>query len=398
MVVLLVKKLYFSLFYKKIVPVFGLLAVLFFVAAAWFRMPVRAEQAVPSVSAKAAALINADTGELLFAKKESEPLSMASTTKIMTALLALEHAAVSNPEITLTQEMVTVEGSSMGLKAGYRLTLRDLAIGMLTVSGNDAANSAAIAMAGSKEEFAVLMNERAAQIGMVHTNFVTPSGLDDPEHYSTAYDMALLGAEAIRNEDFLAICSQKQCSVQFLEPDQRVRYTNHNRLLSMYDGCIGIKTGFTKKSGRCLVSAAERNGVRLVAVTLSAPDDWNDHQRMFDYGFSCVKSYPIDETNFSSLVPVVGGETDQVTVEAQEATESLALSEAQHQKLARVVELPRFLYAPVKAGQVVGRVRYDLDGTTVASVPLAVRDPVSAVPYEPSLWQTVTAWFRGLFS
>lgn len=380
-------------------PFLCLFAVLLLLAMSGLQMfPVAAAQAKPSVSAKAAVLLHADTGEVLFAKNESERLSMASTTKIMTSLLALEQAAVSNPEITLTTEMVTVEGSSMGLKAGYRLTLRDLAIGMLTVSGNDAANSAAIAMAGSKEAFAKRMNDRAAQIGMKNTHFVTPSGLDDPEHYSTAYDMALLGAEAIRNEDFLSICSQKQVSVQFIQPEQRVRYSNHNRLLSMYQGCIGVKTGFTKKSGRCLVSAAERNGVRLVAVTLNAPDDWNDHQRMFDYGFSCVKAYPIDESGVSYSVPVVGGQAESVLVQGQALPKPLTLSESQYQSLKRVVELPRFLYAPVEPQQVIGRVRYDLDGKTVASVPLSACDPVSALVLKPSFWQKITAWFQGLFS
>lgn len=353
--------------------------------------------APPSVSAKAAVLINADTGEVLFAKNEKERLSMASTTKIMTSLLALEQAAVSNPEITLTTEMVTVEGSSMGLKAGYRLTLRDLAVGMLTVSGNDAANSAAIAMAGSKEEFAKRMNARAAELGMKDTHFVTPSGLDDPEHYSTAYDMAVLGAAAIDNADFLSICSQKQVSVKFLVPDQTVRYSNHNRLLSMYEGCIGIKTGFTKKSGRCLVSAAERNGVRLVAVTLNAPDDWTDHQRMFDYGFSALQPYEIDDSGVSLSLPVVGGVQETVSVVGGKV-EPLILTEEQHAKLKRVVELPRFAYAPIAPGQALGTIRYELDGKTVATVPLTASGEVAAVPVERSWWQKVGAWFAGWFS
>ncbi len=358
---------------------------------------VQGASAPPSVSAKSAVLIHGDTGEVLFAKNEKERLSMASTTKIMTSLLALEQAAVSNPEITLTPEMVTVEGSSMGLKAGYRLTLRDLAVGMLTVSGNDAANSAAIAMAGSKEEFAKRMNARAAQLGMNDTHFVTPSGLDDPEHYSTAYDMAILGAAAIDNEDFLSICSQKQVPVNFLVPDQTVRYSNHNRLLSMYEGCIGIKTGFTKKSGRCLVSAAERNGVRLVAVTLNAPDDWMDHQKMFDYGFSVLQSYEIDDSGVSLSLPVVGGVLETVPIVGGTG-EPLVLTEEQHAKLKRVVELPRFAYAPIEPGQVLGTVRYELDGKTVAAIPLAAGGQVAVLPVERSWWQKIGAWFAGWFS
>ncbi len=132
------------------------------------------------------------------------------------------------------------------------------------------------------------MNERAQQIGMEQTNFVTPSGLDAQDHYSTAYDMALLAREAIRNEDFLSICSQTKITTEYGNPPYKRTLTNHNRLLSLYEGAIGVKTGFTKKAGRCLVSAAQRDGVTLICVTLNAPDDWNDHSALFDYGFSQV--------------------------------------------------------------------------------------------------------------
>ncbi len=358
---------------------------------------VSAAQAEPSVSAPAAVLTDDDTGVVLFAQNEVDQASPASTAKIMTSLLALEQAAVSNPSITLTAEMVTVEGSSMGLRVGYRLTLRDLAVGMLTVSGNDAANSAAIAMAGSLPEFAKRMNERAAELGMTDTHFVTPSGLDNPEHYSTAYDMALLGRAALENADFLSICSQKQVSVTFESPEQTVRYSNHNRLLSRYEGCIGIKTGFTKKSGRCLVSAAERNGVRLVVVTLNAPDDWNDHERMFDYGFSLLRAYPLDDSGVMLSLPVVGGEQEAVSVAGSKG-DALALTEAQAAGLRRVVELPRFAYAPVSVGQVVGAVRYELDGKTVAVLPLTAAQDVAALEPEISVWKRLLAWLAGWFS
>ena len=357
-----------------------------------------AAQSPPSVSAKAAALIRADTGELLYGKQENERLAMASTTKIMTALLALEQSAQSNPEITITQEMVAVEGSSMGLRAGYRLTLRDLAAGMLSVSGNDAANAAAIAMAGSKEAFAGRMNAKAAELGMENTHFVTPSGLDDEAHYSTAKDMAVLGAAAIRNPDFLAICSQKQVKVTYLEPEQTVMLGNHNRLLSMYEGCIGVKTGFTKKAGRCLVSAAERDGVQLVAVTLNAPDDWNDHKALLDYGFSLLHEYPVEQTRSEFSVPVVGAQQDTVWVKAKESGR-VVLKEGEDSRLQREVELPRFLYGPLTQGQQVGLVRYTLEGETVWETPLLVQEDIAAIPAKKSwlsrLWDTVCRWFGG---
>ena len=256
---------------------------------------VRAETVVPQVSAHAAVLYDPVTGTVLFEKNSREILPMASTTKIMTALLAFESDLVDAP-VTVTEEMTAVEGSSMGLKPGDVLPLRELARGMMMASGNDGANAVALFLGETAEGFAEMMNARAAEIGMKQTCFVTPSGLDAEGHGSTAYDMALLAAEAMRCPAFSETVGQYSLLVDFLEPEKRVRYDNHNRLLHMYEGCSGIKTGFTKKAGRCLVSSAERDGVALICVTLNAPDDWNDHTVLYDYGFSC----------FSAWVPPVG--------------------------------------------------------------------------------------------
>ena len=185
----------------------------------------------------------------IFEKNAFVKRQMASTTKIMTALLTLEAASADDKDVTITDKMVPVEGSSMYLKVGNVLPLSGLAKGMLTVSGNDAANSAAIAVAGSTELFADMMNDKAAQIGMKDTHFVTPSGLDDDDHYSTAYDMALLGAYAMENESFYNIASSKKSEVFFRDTNENRCYYNENRMLKRYSGCLGIKTGFTKKSG-----------------------------------------------------------------------------------------------------------------------------------------------------
>ena len=193
----------------------------------------------PQVSAQAAIVIHADSGKVLYEKNADEQRSMASTTKIMTALIALETAATDDPVVTFTDEMVRVEGSSMGLQPGDQLTLKSLAAGMLIVSGNDAANSAAIAISGSTEAFAEKMNQRAQELGMEHTHFVTPSGLDDDAHYSTARDMATLAAAAMKNPDFAAIVGQKAMNISFITQDQTRRYTNHNKLLNLYEGCTG---------------------------------------------------------------------------------------------------------------------------------------------------------------
>lgn len=345
----------------------------------------------PSVSAQCAAVIHMDTGEVLFVKNGDERRAMASTTKIMTALLTLEEAAVENREVEITREMVLVEGSSMGLREGDRLTLRDLAVGMLTVSGNDAANSAAIAISGSREAFVERMNQRAQELGLENTHFETPSGLDGETHYSTALDMAKLAAAAMQNPDFAAIAGSKTAKVTFLSLEKTVTYQNHNKLLSLYEGCTGVKTGYTKKAGRCLVSAAERDGVRLVAVTLSAPDDWNDHAALLDYGFSKMTTLTFDESNYSCKVPVAG--VGEITACGSSEAVTAALPVSQQGAVRRVVELERFLYAPIKKGEQVGTVRYLLGERTIAELPLLAAENASLPQRNPSWWERVLAFF-----
>lgn len=345
----------------------------------------------PSVSAQCAAVIHMDTGEVLFVKNGDERRAMASTTKIMTALLTLEEAAIENREVEITREMVLVEGSSMGLREGDRLTLRDLAVGMLTVSGNDAANSAAIAISGSREAFVERMNQRAQELGLENTHFETPSGLDGETHYSTALDMAKLAAAAMQNPDFAAIAGSKTAKVTFLSPEKTVTYQNHNKLLSLYEGCTGVKTGYTKKAGRCLVSAAERDGVRLVAVTLNAPDDWNDHAALLDYGFSKMTTLTFDESNYSWKVPVAG--VGEITACGSSEAVTAALPVSQQGAVRRVVELERFLYAPIKKGEQVGTVRYLLGERTIAELPLLAAENASLPQRNPSWWERVLAFF-----
>jgi serine-type D-Ala-D-Ala carboxypeptidase (penicillin-binding protein 5/6) len=373
-------------------------AVIFACAALMMLFPWSVSvRAAPSVSAKSAVLVCADNGRVLYEKNSHEKLPIASTTKIMTALLTLEAAAHSDDVVKITPEMVRVEGSSMGLKAGDQLTLSALAQGMLTVSGNDAANSAAIAIGGSIPKFAELMNQKAAQIGLSETHYVTPSGLDQEEHYSTASDLAKLTAAALKNSAFASIVSQKKIQVRFCNPNQTVTYTNHNKLLSMYEGCIGVKTGYTQKAGRCLVSAAERGGVRLIAVTLSDPDDWNDHEQLLDYGFSRVIQYQPDDSELELNLPVVGGTERTVLVLGTDG-DAVVLPSDEVQNLRRSVELPQFLYAPVKKGQVLGCVRYSNDSGTVASTKLIAGTDVPREIIEKNIFEKIWTWIRKLIS
>ncbi len=362
-------------------------------------LPTAKAASEPGVSAQSAILISGDDGTVIFEKNAHERLAMASTTKIMTALLTLEEAERSgDPVIDITEEMVRVEGSSMGLQAGNRLTLTNLTSGMLLASGNDAANAAALYLGGSQEGFAELMNTRAREIGMTETNFVTPSGLDDEEHYSTAYDMALLGREAMGNEEFARIAGSSTLQVEFMEPEQKVSYTNHNKLLRIYDGCIGIKTGFTKKAGRTLVSAARRDGTTLIAVTLNAPDDWDDHMAMFDYGFETVKTVQMGGEARPETLPVAGSDKQGIGLRmGQKLNMTLPIEQAQEVE-SRVL-LPKFLYAPVRAGEKVGRVQYLMGGEEIYSVPIIAAEEAGAlVMPERGFWEKVTDFFDEIFN
>lgn len=369
--------------------------LLVFILAFSFSIPVFADTQ-PQISAKSAILINADNEQVLYAKDENTKRLMASTTKIMTALITLETAAVNNRIITITDKMVRVEGSSMGLLPGEKISLKSLAAGMLTVSGNDAANSAAIAISGTTEAFADLMNRRAQELNLKSTHFVTPSGLDDEQHYTTAHDLAILAAAAMKNPDFSEIAGQKLMNVPYVSPEQTRRLTNHNKMLSMYQGCIGVKTGFTKKAGRCLVSAAQRNGVRLIAVTLNAPDDWNDHQKLLDYGFTKLTSLPIDDSGYSTALAVVGGTSGSVMI-CGAAGSDVVVNSDDSSKIKRTVEMPRFVYAPVEAGQVVGSVHYTIDEKTIAVTELVAKEKVCQLTIQKNIFEIFLDGIKNLF-
>lgn len=349
--------------------------------AAVFGFSVYAAEKPQDLSAQAYVLLSADTGEVLAAKNAHERHSMASTTKIMTALVALEQG-IPEQQIQVTSDMVRVEGTSIGLLPDDLITVRTLVSGMLLESGNDAANVTAYAVAGSQKKFLDLMNQKAAAIGMKNTHFETVSGLDSDNHYSTAYDMAILGAAALRNTEFRRICGQKSERVLYGNPPYARTLTNHNRLLSEYPGAIGIKTGFTKKSGRCLVSAAERDGITLVAVTLRAPNDWADHRKLLDYGFSVMQTREYSDFVKDISVPVVGGSAPRVPARLY-CPAVLPVADASAELQVEVYVQP-FLYAPVGAGNPVGTAVYKLDGKIVREIPLVAAEDIecTTIPLE----------------
>lgn len=254
-------------------------------------------------SAKAAITIEAQTGISLYEKNADEQLPMASTTKIMTALVALENADI-NQTFTVSETACKVEGTQIGLLAGDQISLNDLLHMLMMKSANDAAQTIAENISGSLEAFADLMNERAKQMGLTHTHFENPHGLPSDNHYTTARELALIAAEALKNESFAQIVNTKKKKLDY----HGLVIENSNRLLSSYEYTTGIKTGFTKAAGRCLVTSAKKDGVTLINVTLDDGNDWKDHTEMFEEGFRRVNSYTLYEAGqYSVTVPVLNG-------------------------------------------------------------------------------------------
>lgn len=349
-----------------------------------------AASAVFGVSAESAILIDADSGNVLYSKNADRRMPMASTTKIMTALVALERGELDET-VDVPDGAVGIEGSSIYLVAGEKLTLRQLLYAMMLESANDAAVAIAIAIGGSVDTFADMMNEKALSLGLEDTHFTNPHGLDDPEHYTTAHDLAIIASCAMKNDSFREIVSTHKTAIPQNNGESSRLLINHNKMLNLYDGAIGIKTGYTRKSGRCLVSAAERDGVRLIAVTLNAPDDWQDHSGMLDLGFDCYESVVLcKEGEFRYVQHVISGEKDNCVLTNSEDIKATLPKIRGDIKC--TVELFRFSYAPITKGDVMGYLVYTLDGEEIARGQLYATHTVGAVNYE-SIWDKMIGFF-----
>lgn len=333
------------------------------------------------VSAKSAILMDGDQGQVLWEKNADQKSLIASTTKIMTALVVLEHAALDET-VTVDAGAVGIEGSSMYLKAGEELTVEDLLYGLMLSSGNDAAVALSIHVAGSPEEFAKLMNEKARELGLQNTHFANPNGLDSEENYATARSLGQLAAAAMKNDSFRTIVSTKSynCPEHYM--------TNHNKLLWQYEGAVGVKTGFTKQAGRILVGSAERDGRRLVSVTINAPADWSDHKKLFDYGFTCYSPQTLvtQGQQVGHLEVISGIEASVPLVATEDVSFSMLSGETPELR----VEAPAFVYAPVTQGTEVGTMQVLVGDRVVSTQKLLAGASVAQQPMEsPSVWDRV---------
>lgn len=241
---------------------------------------------------RGAVCMEQSTHRILWGENEHEKCYPASTTKILTAILAIENLPLEKI-VTVPKAAEGVEGSSIYLRCGQKISVRDLLFGLMLRSGNDAAVALAIETSGSVEDFATLMNLKAKSVGAVNSHFSNPHGLDDKTHYTTAYDMALIAAYAYQNDEFCKIASAKKATINV---DGENRFiANKNKLLAIYDGANGVKTGYTKRDGRCLVGGAKREGMQVVSVVFNHSDMWNDTVRMLDFAFDNFKMTPVEQ-------------------------------------------------------------------------------------------------------
>lgn len=366
-----------KLFFRGVMA--ALLCLCFFCSV--LCLPAAAE---PSVSAACAVVMDADSGQIVWAKNADTRHAMASTTKIMTALVALRSAELDR-SLEVSPEAAGIEGSSVYLYPGEKLTLEELLYAMLLESANDAAAAVAIALSGSVEAFANEMNVCAAELGLTDTHFTNPHGLWDEDHYTTAAELAHIARAAMTYPAFRTMVSTYRKTIPLNQTEGVRLLINHNKLLKLSSDVIGVKTGYTRKSGRCLVSAAERNGVTLIAVTLDAPDDWRDHLQMLDYGFSRLTHYSFGAAGeLCYTLPVVGGEPGYLTVFNTAPLAVTLDADAPPPKLR--IELPHMLYAPVEADTALGQICCISEGKVVAQVPLAAAFSVERIPTKEGFW------------
>ena len=316
------------------------------------------------------------TGTVLRQHNADERMLIASTTKIMTALITLERCRLSET-VTVTASQAGVEGSSMGLRAGEEYTVEELLYGLMLASGNDAAVALAEHVGGSVEGFAELMNAKARALGLENTHFANPHGLDDPAHYSSARDMARLTAAAMEVPAFCELFSAAEHVIH------GVTIRNHNKLLTEYDGCIGGKTGYTRAAGRTLVSCAERDGLRLICVTLSDPDDWADHAAAYDEAFAEYRFLTFSAAELPEL-PLISGTVSSIPLRC-----SIPYALVRDRGEAKVfIDAPRFVFAPVRRGDTLGTIvvrcggRTALQAELTAAIDAPVDDSQRLLPWE----------------
>lgn len=330
-------------------------------------------KAPPEVSAISAIGIESSSGEIFYSKNIDKRLPMASTTKIMTAIVAIENGNIADT-VKVNRKAVGVEGSSIYLYEGESLTLENLLYALLLESANDAAVAIAIHIGGDLDSFVDMMNETADKLGLTNTHFENPHGLDSDTHYTTARELGIIATYAMKNPTFRQIVSTYKTTIPLADGEGTRVLVNHNKLLRNYDGAIGIKTGYTKRSGRCLVSASLRDGVELICVTISAPSDWQDHENILDFGNSIYEKKALTYAGeILFKLPVTNGVREEALLSVSSDVSATVQKDSE---IKTVIEAPRFLFAPVKENQTVGKILFIQDGNIVAEAPLICTESI----------------------
>ncbi len=341
--------------------------------------------AAGAVSAKSAIVLDALTGAVYFEQNADEQLPMASTTKIMTAVVTLENGDLDR-EYEVKREYTLVEGTSTSLREGETLTIHDTLWGLLMLSGNDAALALA-GEGGGADNFVAKMNAKARELGLENTHFDNPHGLDSATHYTTARELAILAAYAMKNETFREIVSTVSHTAAGRD------MANHNKMLVNYEGGCGVKTGYTRRAGRCLVSAAERGGRLLIVVTLNDPDDWNDHAELLDLGFSRFTETTLQTAGDEvGACTVYGGLPEVLPLLAGETLTAM-LADGEQPRVS--LSGRRFTYAPIFNSAYFGQIEYRIGDAVIARGNVAYGGDAARQPERLTLWERLMQFLFG---
>ncbi|HVI41986.1 MAG TPA: D-alanyl-D-alanine carboxypeptidase family protein [Anaerovoracaceae bacterium] len=325
-------------------------------------------QPPPEVSARNAILIEANSGEVLYEKNAEEKAYPASITKIMTALLAIENGTLDK-KVKISENAAGVEGSSIYLAPGEMISLRDLVYGLMLRSGNDAAIAISEEIGGSTNNFVIMMNKKARELGACNTNFMNPNGLHDPEHYTTAKDMALIARAAMKNAEFKKVAATKSWVTDRGEGKYNYFY-NKNKVVYQYNGGTGIKIGYTKAAGRTLVASSERDGMELICVVMNAPDWFQDTYKLMDYAYSQYETTKIAIGQRPiKAVKIWGGNKDFVQIGSREDI-LCPVKKGVESKISIMYVLPKHQVAPISRWQEAGCLKIYVNGNYLFSKPL----------------------------
>lgn len=362
--------------------------------ASIFTYNVEVSKAEVGVSAHSAILIEATSGRVLYEKNAFDKMPMASTTKIMTAIVAIENCEMDEM-VVVGQNASGVEGSSIWLSVGESMSISDMLFGLMLASGNDAAVAIAEHVGGSVEQFVDMMNQKAKDIGAYNTNFVNPNGLPADDHYTTAYDLALISAYGMQMDYFCEIIKTQYKTIPWEGHEWDRVVKNKNKILWDYEGGNGIKTGYTKEAGRCLAAAAERDGLQLISVSLCAPDMFNDCMGLLNYGFENYSSKLILESGeFIGDVTVEQGVEESFSVYTQQDI-YYPLTNEEYDKLEKRVYIEQCISAPVIKGEQVGYIDIWLDENKIYSGKLTSPKSIGENSFEFNFGKVMDFWMNG---